>query len=657
MIAVGIGNGIAFMRQAGGDLGDLPDPGGDVLIGELYNESAWADLSDFTVNGMSPGVSGAGIALSGGNGDFGQYMMFGETSNDENQTIRVRFQVTDKSGAAYGISIGRRRGIYTWGLDMFVQLDFSASQLNMWWSDSGQTLMHTINLATINTSDIVDLEFVQVGPAFTANYLNVTTAATASHTETCNMAASKNFRIPNTTRPCIWNHGGGCTIKEIEHSSASIANPKFLFIGDSKTVGFSAENIELSYPNLWKGTGSITRMAGDGEETAGIVANLPYMLNHITPEYIILCIGCNDLRGGVSSGVWQANYADIVDQLETLGAPIIQMLPIPENSLDQSALKSWIEAEYPSDDLVDPSVGWVAHKHISGDGVHPSATGFYHIFDALRQSGYMPTWVPRSSYMLEQYPGCVEVSSFTKLSGLYTGDCIQVERSSDSTLQAIPFDGDYVDTAAFTAFVGGGTGYLARRYDQTGRGVDRVYASGARPVLTVASGKMHCNFDGVNDKSVIAAKLSGNCSSYFVAANKRADISNAIDVLFTTKGSGLSDPGFAIETSNKFASTTQRDARLDIGLNGTTGTLYKNGALDADAVAPIALNELFVGSFHTTDAANTDGIVFGNFPDGSDNWPGQNQFDDFAIWPYLHSSTIRNALTAMYGANHGVTVV
>lgn len=48
----------------------------------------------------------------------------------------------------------------------------------------------------------------------------------------------------------------------------------------------------------------------------------------------------------------------------------------------------------------------------------------------------------------------------------YTGPCIRVRRSSDSTEQDIGFSNGVVDTAAIATFVGSGTGYVLVWYDQ-----------------------------------------------------------------------------------------------------------------------------------------------------------------------------------------------
>lgn len=56
-------------------------------------------------------------------------------------------------------------------------------------------------------------------------------------------------------------------------------------------------------------------------------------------------------------------------------------------------------------------------------------------------------------------------SLFLRVEG-YTGPCIRVRRSSDSTEQDINFSNGIVDTTAIASFVGAGTGYVMTWYDQ-----------------------------------------------------------------------------------------------------------------------------------------------------------------------------------------------
>jgi hypothetical protein len=79
---------------------------------------------------------------------------------------------------------------------------------------------------------------------------------------------------------------------------------------------------------------------------------------------------------------------------------------------------------------------------------------------------------PWPSYLLSQsgLTSPVAAYSMRRLSNSYSGACLRVLRSSDSTQADIFFSGDWIDSAALYSFVGSGTGYVVRWYDQSGNG-------------------------------------------------------------------------------------------------------------------------------------------------------------------------------------------
>jgi len=73
---------------------------------------------------------------------------------------------------------------------------------------------------------------------------------------------------------------------------------------------------------------------------------------------------------------------------------------------------------------------------------------------------------------LDLYPNAKGAYSFRKLRKLHSNSlCINVERSSDNTTTDIGFVSNYIDTAALLSFVGVGTGYIRKFYDQSGNGI------------------------------------------------------------------------------------------------------------------------------------------------------------------------------------------
>jgi hypothetical protein len=79
---------------------------------------------------------------------------------------------------------------------------------------------------------------------------------------------------------------------------------------------------------------------------------------------------------------------------------------------------------------------------------------------------------PWPSYLMSQagLTSPVAAYSMRRLSASYSGACLRVQRSTDSTQSDIYFSGDWVDTSALYSFVGSGTGYVVKWYDQSGNG-------------------------------------------------------------------------------------------------------------------------------------------------------------------------------------------
>ena len=108
-----------------------------------------------------------------------------------------------------------------------------------------------------------------------------------------------------------------------------------------------------------------------------------------------------------------------------------------------------------------------------------------------------------AAYVLDGISNVAAAYSLRKLRSAYAGSAVRVRRSSDSTEQDIGFDGSgEFDSAAFSSFVGGGTGFVKTWYDQSGNGRDLTQATTAnQPAITVSAvnSKPALTFDGSND--------------------------------------------------------------------------------------------------------------------------------------------------------------
>lgn len=92
--------------------------------------------------------------------------------------------------------------------------------------------------------------------------------------------------------------------------------------------------------------------------------------------------------------------------------------------------------------------------------------------------------------LLDLFPGAVRAYSTRKLYQNYSGACIRVRRSSDSTEQDFGFIAGVLDTASLATFVGAGNGFVTKWYDQSGNS-DAAQAVAIEQPGIVGSGTLY----------------------------------------------------------------------------------------------------------------------------------------------------------------------
>jgi hypothetical protein len=111
----------------------------------------------------------------------------------------------------------------------------------------------------------------------------------------------------------------------------------------------------------------------------------------------------------------------------------------------------------------------------------------------------------RSRPILDTISGAVAAYSLRLLRSAYTGSAVNIRRSSDNAQQDIGFSGGAFDVASFSAFVGGGNGFVAKWYDQSGAGADKLQATAAAQpqlLLNVQNGSPAVNFNETAGQSL-----------------------------------------------------------------------------------------------------------------------------------------------------------
>jgi hypothetical protein len=103
-----------------------------------------------------------------------------------------------------------------------------------------------------------------------------------------------------------------------------------------------------------------------------------------------------------------------------------------------------------------------------------------------------------------------------RLGSTYTGNLIEVRRSTDNALLNIGFNSDNeLDTASLTGFIGANSGFIRTIYDQTGAGNNFVQTTLANQprivnagVVDLRNGKPSAFFDGTNDVMAVGSSTA-----------------------------------------------------------------------------------------------------------------------------------------------------
>lgn len=359
----------------------------------VYNKSYFNSTifaADFTASGFTPTITNVNsIRFASGVNDFNEFVAFNSgANNDWLNDYEITFKIKGAINAsAHGIGIGKI-SINTWfqaGIN--AKIDFTANVLNIY--NNAGTLLQSTNIGfTIAQNDVCKLQYSQQMNVLTMTFFDITQNRRATLQLTSNLATTQVNNMPNSAQFRIYNYGGDSTdISNVKITTRQVVNPHILFVGDSKTVGFSTGDQDLSFPVLSKRFGTVGVAAGNGDRTVELILDTAYITNYIKPRgYVIMCIGRNDLASGVSTATWQANYIAFANKVKSLGCTVIHILPIPETAVpDQSALYNFIttNSNFSSDTKIDPSIGWTNSLYLSSDGVHPNLDGAVFIANKL----------------------------------------------------------------------------------------------------------------------------------------------------------------------------------------------------------------------------------------------------------------------------------
>lgn len=148
--------------------------------------------------------------------------------------------------------------------------------------------------------------------------------------------------------------------------------------------------------------------------------------------------------------------------------------------------------------------------------------------------------------------------SLRKLLAAYVGSAVNIRRSSDNATQDIGFDGSgNFDTASFSSFIGAGSGFVTKWYDQSGNSRDAVQATTTKQPQLVLS-------DTPNSKPSLAFQLSTHRSLAFAT---NVTIAQPLSMAAYVKRTGNFTTYQGIMTDGAAGS-------LQLAFNGVTGQAF-----------------------------------------------------------------------------------
>ncbi len=373
-----------WVAQSGGGATDTTTQ----LYGSIYNENTWSTLGDFTNNGSTSSVVSNKIQFSGGAGTFTQSLDLATYTNLEKWKMTAKVLVGTKNGTSYGFGMGvRSTNSYglTNSLGRFDMSNGGSSGTLILNTGTANTSVGTSSAISFSVSDYILLTVERDVDSLIVSAFNYTTK-TAVQRVAYQWTNASPF-IHNTGRFAIFSLGGTFTVDSLSIESNEIKYAPLMVIGDSKTQLYYASTFANRYGFLLGKIYTPTVIsAGGSDRTADVVNRLPEILA-LRPKNVTLAIGSNDIRSGVSSATYFANYANIVNTLHASGINVWHTDLFYETSISQATLRNHITATYSADSIIKvydimektPSV-------LNADGVHPNDAGNQVIANAINSS-------------------------------------------------------------------------------------------------------------------------------------------------------------------------------------------------------------------------------------------------------------------------------
>ncbi len=346
------------------------------LVGILYDKSTFTsgDLSgDFINSGSTVSVVSSRLQFTGGANTFTQTLGLNQRRNTERWIISSVIRVGTINGTSYGFGIGFKSTTVNNPSNIIAKFNMTTGSgtVNMYMgTNSGVGTSSTA--LTFSVNDDIRLSLERDGELFTARAVNITTGA--AEVTLFFRATSTGVLLPNTGRPSIYSFGGTFSVSSFSYEGREPINSQLMIIGDSKLQGYYLSRFDYRLGSLLQRRIPSTIVASGNSETTQEVLDRIQEIIDLAPKQVLLGIGSNDVRIGVPSVTYLANYDSITSQLEAAGIEVVHFLPFYEPSLNQTPLKNHIIATYTKYiDTTDLETNYT--NYLYSDLIHPNDLG------------------------------------------------------------------------------------------------------------------------------------------------------------------------------------------------------------------------------------------------------------------------------------------
>lgn len=365
------------------------------LRGSIYNKSTWANTTDFTTNGATVSIVSNKIRFTGGANTYTQLLSLNGNTALEYWKVTAEISVDEITTTSFGFGIGVSstntiaaqkvsnigRVAYTTATNGTIGI---GNQTNTTYAD-----IATKTTTSVSANDHVLLTLERIQNNLTVTVRNLTTSSAETSISYSYQFITGAPILHNTGLFSIWSVGGQFTLQSLTISSDEQVGTDLLIIGDSKSIGYYASDWNNRFGSLLKDYYRVAVHAGGSDKTTEVLQAMTEIIS-LSPKKVLMCIGSNDIRFGLTEGQFETNYASISSQLITAGVDVYYALPFFETAEDQSTQKTYIQTTYPTGKVIDTYTATNILGGLAADGTHPNTLGHYRIFKALIDSFQIP---------------------------------------------------------------------------------------------------------------------------------------------------------------------------------------------------------------------------------------------------------------------------